>query len=404
MSNIRTDSSSFYLSGVHIKGYKSIDDLKIELANGINILIGKNGSGKSNFLECIHQAFSSPPPSKILFKNVKLELKSPDNHFIVWESEKEFQKEGIGQNIEKENIENRIRTREYLMVDGKDVFSNPIIKGDRHFFKYGNKEILLRNNVRNILARMGPSSVVPLFIRFHIPTHLDCIDIPGTLQIGLEDGLDTWSYLNTLRFLMHLFFDVEISYESDLSKIEKITKESLLKKLKIDKKIIKNIASYTPIEDIRFNSNINIYKNNKTLIIENLKLDFKLNNNWIPWSQLSDGTKRLFYLITEIVDRDNGIILIDEPELGVHPHQFNLIMDFLKQESYTKQIIISTHSPQALNHLSPDELSRILATSYDTEKGTQIKHLTSGQTKKAKQYMKEVGFMSDYWMHSDLEA
>ena len=34
---------------VHIKGYKSIKDAKIEL-RPINILIGANGSGKSNFL------------------------------------------------------------------------------------------------------------------------------------------------------------------------------------------------------------------------------------------------------------------------------------------------------------------------------------------------------------------
>ncbi|MFM2343907.1 MAG: hypothetical protein RLZZ210_515, partial [Pseudomonadota bacterium] len=37
------------LSKIHIHGYKSIKELELEL-KPINILIGSNGSGKSNFL------------------------------------------------------------------------------------------------------------------------------------------------------------------------------------------------------------------------------------------------------------------------------------------------------------------------------------------------------------------
>jgi hypothetical protein len=78
-------------------------------------------------------------------------------------------------------------------------------------------------------------------------------------------------------------------------------------------------------------------------------------------------------------------------------------MEFLKEESDNKQIIISTHSPQALNQLEEDELSRILITTYDSKKGTQVRHLSKPQITKAKKYMKEVGFLSDYWMISDLD-
>ncbi|HRG89368.1 MAG TPA: AAA family ATPase, partial [Chitinophagales bacterium] len=101
-------------------------------------------------------------------------------------------------------------------------------------------------------------------------------------------------------------------------------------------------------------------------------------------------------------ERDE-LILVEEPELGIHPHQFHLVMQFLKEQAETKQIIISTHSPQALNYLNEDELSNILITKYDAKKGTQVKHLTKPQINKAKKYMKEVGFLSDYWMMSDLE-
>ena len=40
-----------YISKVHLKGYKSIKDLEIDFKPGLNIIIGPNGSGKTNFLE-----------------------------------------------------------------------------------------------------------------------------------------------------------------------------------------------------------------------------------------------------------------------------------------------------------------------------------------------------------------
>jgi predicted ATPase len=89
--------------------------------------------------------------------------------------------------------------------------------------------------------------------------------------------------------------------------------------------------------------------------------------------------------------------------LGVHPDQFHLIMNFLKEQAEDKQIIMSTHSPEALNILEPDELGNIIVTKYDKKKGTTMSHLNKKQVEKAKAYMKELD-LSDYWLSSDLEA
>ncbi len=121
----------------------------------------------------------------------------------------------------------------------------------------------------------------------------------------------------------------------------------------------------------------------------------------MPWSYLSDGTKRLFYLVSECLTVDEGIILVEEPELGIHPHQLLKVLDFLKEQSRTKQVIISTHSPLALDVLKEDELDRIIIATY--EKGTRFYHLTEEEKIKAKKYMNEVGELSYYWLHSNLE-
>jgi predicted ATP-dependent endonuclease of OLD family len=47
---------SAYITSVHLKGYKSIRDVSVTLNKGLNILIGANGSGKTNFLEFLDAA------------------------------------------------------------------------------------------------------------------------------------------------------------------------------------------------------------------------------------------------------------------------------------------------------------------------------------------------------------
>ena len=46
-----SENKQAYISHVHLKGYKSIRDMEIDLLPGLNIIIGPNGSGKTNFLE-----------------------------------------------------------------------------------------------------------------------------------------------------------------------------------------------------------------------------------------------------------------------------------------------------------------------------------------------------------------
>ena len=146
-------------------------------------------------------------------------------------------------------------------------------------------------------------------------------------------------------------------------------------------------------------------------------LEFLIDGNWHPFSNLSDGTKRLFYIITEVafdspfyflgygilapnLNNINRIILIEEPELGVHPHQLHELMLFLKEQSQHKQIIITTHSPQVLDILDKDELGIIA--SYEKGEGTKLRHLDDQEIAKAQQYMEE-DYLSDYWRFSDLE-
>jgi predicted ATP-dependent endonuclease of OLD family len=395
MSTETEEHPRVYLDSVHLKGFKSIEDLTIDLKKGLNILIGKNGSGKSNFLELIDFIIRFNNKSKIPYKYVKAEILSNDNHSFVIETERL-----IHSKISKENMLDSPEAIEKITIDGQLEFDSSENENFKKRITFKNRKVVYKGNLALFFNRLGYGPIYPTYIKFNTPSNLEAIDVSGTLKFDIEDEYTEWNS-NTLSFINDIFWHLDIIYYESPTTTP-LTAVEFNEQLKLRNNILTNVTRFTNIEDFRFNSNIISYSFDKFVTVENIKLEFKINGNWLPWSQLSDGTRRLFYIVTEIAF-SRGQILVEEPELGIHPHQFNLLMDFLKEQSEDKQIIISTHSPKALDHLSPEELDHILIAYYDLEKGTQIRHLSDKEIKKAQNYMKEVGFFSDYWMLSDLE-
>lgn len=74
---------------------------------------------------------------------------------------------------------------------------------------------------------------------------------------------------------------------------------------------------------------------------------------------LSDGTLRFICLTTLLMQPSHLLpdtVLIDEPELGLHPYAINLLADMIKQVAEKKQIIVSTQSVELLNAFSPEDI------------------------------------------------
>ncbi len=76
-------------------------------------------------------------------------------------------------------------------------------------------------------------------------------------------------------------------------------------------------------------------------------------------SSLSDGTLRFMALATLLlqpVAMRPKVILIDEPELGLHPYAATLLAAMLREASVDSQIIVATQSPLLLDHFEPEEV------------------------------------------------
>ncbi len=74
-------------------------------------------------------------------------------------------------------------------------------------------------------------------------------------------------------------------------------------------------------------------------------------------SQLSDGSIRFICLVTALLQpKPPSTIIIDEPELGLHPYAITLLGALLRSASLRMQVIVSTQSVPLLNEFEIDDL------------------------------------------------
>ena len=94
---------------------------------------------------------------------------------------------------------------------------------------------------------------------------------------------------------------------------------------------------------------------------DQIELEWTEKGEDIPFKAhlLSDGTLRFICLDTVLMQPEElqpETILIDEPELGLHPFAIHLLASMLLSTSKKKQIIVSTQSTDLLNEFTPEDV------------------------------------------------
>ena len=75
--------------------------------------------------------------------------------------------------------------------------------------------------------------------------------------------------------------------------------------------------------------------------------------------QLSDGTLRAMCLVTLLlqpVEDLPALIIVDEPELGLHPYALNVIAALFQKAAAHTQVLISTQSSSFLDNFEPEDV------------------------------------------------
>jgi predicted ATPase len=116
---------------------------------------------------------------------------------------------------------------------------------------------------------------------------------------------------------------------------------------------------------------------------DDIKLEWRhqKSDQYFDASSLSDGTLRFIALATLFLQPTTylpSVILVDEPELGLHPSAIGMLASLIRQASTHTQVIASTQSSLLLDHFDPDDV--LVANRVGS--ATEIARLESGQLSK----------------------
>ena len=314
---------------VHIKSVKGIKDLELSFKKDdkildLIVLAGVNGSGKTTILEAIKDFFNN---KNINFGDIE---KSNVNLKIFFE---DFEKKQI-EEAEKSSIDNyehklqdffsALQSYEYNRKNNGEYYSYLIAK----FFENPPKIIYVP--AENKFEEIQTYSTT-------LSKEYEFINTINSNVIG-----DIPSYIATRR--------------NYLATIE----ENLTMK-EVTNKVVNEINSIFNILELDAKLK-GFSKDEKTLpIFENSAgEEFDIND-------LSSGEKQLFLrtLSIKMLEPNNSIILIDEPELSLHPKWQQRIIEVYKKIGENNQIIVATHSPHILGSVSNENIFIL----YRDEKG-----------------------------------
>ena len=94
---------------------------------------------------------------------------------------------------------------------------------------------------------------------------------------------------------------------------------------------------------------------------DKIKLEWlhKGSDAYFDSSSLSDGTLRFIALATLLLQPQSyrpSVVLVDEPELGLHPYAITMLSSLMRQAAGETQVIVSTQSPFLLDHFQPEDV------------------------------------------------
>lgn len=379
------------ISALSAINYKNLDIKDgVDLSN-LNILIGPNGCGKSNFIALLQflkyniygvgsqwidhfeYALRVMDGTNALNKNVNAPARvnlsyhfSPNEEII----------KGLTFSLELliNKINPSITIAEESLSDSSQLNPTPF-----YFYRNHNRQV--------------GEGVVSVYVDDRkTPSHFEVIENVPTNSLGFNSLIDlladsknpperTPFYKIRKQFSDNIkgwgFFNAN---DMDLRKI----KTSLNKISSQDYVLVPNGQNLASVVDNYINSNIDFedklnYAMKSILptsrrirskrfgtskvglewYFDNIKDSFFLN-------EMSDGTVRMLCWATVLLSPNvPTLLVIEEPELGIHPAWMPVLADWIKEASRKTQVIISTHSPNLLDHFTECIQNVFVFTSQD---------------------------------------
>ena len=317
---------------LNLSGFKTIRDIQDLQFDDINIFIGANGSGKSNIISFFEMI--SYMMTKGFGKFVS------DNGFassMLYHGQKVTQDIEAKINFESNNTKSFYQFKIYHTIDDRFLFESEVIQqihktNDKSktesLLDTGYKETKLRDiyttnrtakNIKDLLSSIR-------VFHFHDTSRTAYMHIARPLESNsylLSDGGNIASFLYKLKHKEPKYYERILSY-------------------------VKQVAPF--LDDFVLEP-----------VGDSIQLRFKEVNSDLQLGsfRLSDGIVRFICLATLLLQPRQSlpnILMIDEPELGLHPVAIDILSEMINIASINSQIFITTQSPRLIDQFEPKNI------------------------------------------------
>lgn len=115
-------------------------------------------------------------------------------------------------------------------------------------------------------------------------------------------------------------------------------------------------------------------------------------SGWFAFEALSLGTRRVIRMVVSMIFDRGSVMLIEHPEDGIHRRLTASVFGTLRSYTNPSQIIVASHSPLVFDMLDPEEVRLVTMSRGKTE----VHALPSEEIDQARRYSDQVGSLSEF--------
>lgn len=330
------------LDHVTVCGYKTLRELRNFHLNRINVLIGGNGSGKSNFLDFFHLV------GQLAHERLRAHVKQTGGSDALLAGGSKATSQ-ISAHLTFARAQHARETNEYQfslrfantdLVFGHEWFkpTQPAVPSDMHPTKAPSLA------GRGTWLRGGDFESL----------------LPGRYRPGFMESLMSWRkyHFQDMGRLAGPRKPVPVRDDRVLKPDGSNIAAYLFRLFREDPDVLRRI-----VQDVRFAvPHFGDFRFPDTGREGNISLEWSPRHDpdtTMGPLELSDGTLRYICLSTLLLqppELQPSLILIDDPELGLHPFAITLLAEMLGSIADDKQAIVATQSAQLISEFAPSDI------------------------------------------------
>jgi ABC-type lipoprotein export system ATPase subunit len=404
------------LDKIEITGYRSCLRTVFAPNPNLSVLIGPNGSGKTNVLNAVRlvKRLTQPPErllgrgrsasaecqikvwflvgdkKAILTADLDIDTDDDNEDIVIGFRQKWYLKDFTGES--KRYDVPLFLARQYIFRDGE-----PEEDAEQTSFWYSSYIHEVPNSALEVVAAIARHVVG---MRYYGATQFtNPASCPVSIEIENEGPVRRGLRLHAhSKFIFDLYQQWSQKSDSYQQFFEIVGPAGIGLADDINfKEVQTSSLDYT----VRSGGKVRERKREKSLVIP----QFLVGQHELSPNQLSEGTFKtmtlLFYLITD----DSTLLLIEEPEVCVHHGLLTSIIELIKTYSEEKQIVISTHSDYVLDQVEPESVHMVRRS---PEGGTEVTRITKAMSARElsalRDFLDKEGNLGEYWRHGSLES